>query len=348
MRKIIHIDMDSFFASVEIRDNPNLRDKPVAVGSEIQQRGVISTANYIARKYGVHSAMPTYKALQICPKLIVVKGNMQKYKDISHNVRSIMAEYTDLIESLSLDEAFLDVTKCSKCYNSATWIAQEIRDRIYASENLTASAGISINKFIAKVASDWNKPNGQYLVAPNMVDEFVQNLSVKKIFGVGPKTAERLSNLGIHTCSDLQARSIDELQQYFGKFGGSLYYLSRGIDNREVNPNRVLKSLSLETTYDTDLSIKTACIIELNILIERLKTKLSRSDKNNFNKIFVKIKFNDFTITTIETMSSNLNLEKMHNLLIEGLRRGLNKPVRLLGVGVRLCDKNTPEQLELL
>ena len=348
MRKIIHIDMDAFFVSVEERDDPNLRGKPVAVGGEIRQRGVISTANYFARKFGVHSAMSTYKALQLCPQLIVVPVNMQKYKQISQHIRQIMAEYTDLIEPLSLDEAFLDVTNCKKCSNSATWIAEEIRNKIYLSENLTASAGISINKFIAKIASDWHKPNGQYLVAPAMVDEFVSILPVTKIFGVGAKTAERLHNLGIYTCADLQKRSQDELGKYFGKFGSSLYFLSRGIDNREVNPHRIRKSLSIETTYNKDLIDQAACISELNILIEGLRLRLGAENKNSFNKILVKIKFNDFVLTTVETTAYNLNIEKIQHLLVDGLRRGANKPVRLLGVGVRFCDENTPEQLELL
>ena len=348
MRKIIHIDMDAFFVSVEEREHPHLRDKPVAVGGEIRQRGVISTANYFARKFGVHSAMSTYKALQLCPQLIVVPVNMQKYKQISQHIRQIMAEYTDLIEPLSLDEAFLDVTNCKKCSNSATWIAEEIRNKIYLSENLTASAGISINKFIAKIASDWHKPNGQYLVAPAMVDEFVSILPVTKIFGVGAKTAERLHNLGIYTCADLQKRSQDELGKYFGKFGSSLYFLSRGIDNREVNPHRIRKSLSIETTYNKDLIDQAACISELNILIEGLRLRLGAENKNSFNKILVKIKFNDFVLTTVETTAYNLNIEKIQHLLVDGLSRGANKPVRLLGVGVRFCDANTPEQLELL
>jgi len=338
--------MDSFFAAVEERDNPTLKGKPVAVGGDADRRGVICTANYVARTFGVRSAMATAKAVRLCPDLILLHPDMQKYKVVSQNIRAIFQQYTSLVEPLSLDEAFLDVSECAQCYGSATWMAQEIRKKIYATENLTASAGVSVNKFLAKVASDWNKPNGQHVVPPEAVEEFIAALPVTKIFGVGPKAAEKLRKLGITTCRELQGLTELELTRHFGKnFGFSLFNLARGIDARAVNPNRIRKSLSVEETFLVDLSTIAQCQKELATLLVELQrrlakhyTKHSNNGYKQFRKIFVKIKFADFTHTTVENIAETLTIEQLNSLLDEGFSRGGGKAIRLLGVGVRFAD----------
>src|SRR3989338_4643852 len=258
MRKIIHIDMDCFYAAVEMRENPALRDKPVAVGGT-SPRSVVCTANYKARQYGVHAAMPTRHALTRCPDLILVPVRIELYKNVSEQIRKILHEYTDLVEPLSLDEAYLDVTSASHHDGSATLIAQEIRYRIFQQQALTASAGISINKFLAKVASDWEKPNGQLTIYPEQVSKFVKELPIRKIFGVGKVTQEKMHRMGIHTCFDLQRFTLAEMVHEFGKFGAQLYNLCRGMDEREVKPHRVRKSLSVEETFEQDLADMQAC-----------------------------------------------------------------------------------------
>jgi len=245
-RKIIHIDMDCFYAAVEIRDNPTLQDKPVAIGGTSKQRGVLCTCNYEARKYGLHSAMPTWIALQKCPELILLPVNMAKYKEVSQSIRQVFSNYTDLIEPISLDEAFLDVSSSDLHKGSATLMAKAIRSDIYQKEHLVASAGVSFNKFLAKIASDWNKPNGQYVIPPQHKDKFISDLPVSKIYGVGRVTANKLHGLNIHTCSDLQQWKLNELLDIFGKYGSVLYYLSRGIDNRVIQTTREAKSVSVE------------------------------------------------------------------------------------------------------
>ena len=307
MRKIVHLDMDSFFAAVEERDNPAFRGKPVAVGGMAEQRGVIFTANYVARKFGVRSAMSSAKAKLQCPKLILLPPRIKQYQAVSSNIMDICKRYTDLAEPVSLDEVFLDVSSSAKCYGSATWIAQEIRDTIYQDQGLTASAGISINKFLAKVASDWNKPNGQYVIPPSAVAEFIARLAVEKIFGVGLKTAAKMHRLGITTCSDLQKLNIHAITSNFGdKYGNILFNLCRGVDQRAVNPNRKRKSLSIEKTFATDLATSEHCQIEIVALINELQRRLrnlgehehgvkTNSQRNiKFHKIFVKLKFADF------------------------------------------------------
>jgi len=252
-RKIIHVDMDCFYAAVEIRDNPNLAKKAVAVGGDAYRRGVLCTSNYIARDFGVHSATPTAQAYRLCPDLIVIKPDFSKYKEVSEQIREIFFSYTELVEPLSLDEAFLDVSDNSHCQGSASWIAKEIRERILKVTSLTASAGVAPNKFIAKVASDWDKPNGLTVIRPEQVDSFVTALPVEKIFGVGKVTAHKLHVLGIKTCGDVQKFSQEKLHQHFGSFGDHLFELSQGRDKREVKPDRVRKSLSVEETFSYDL-----------------------------------------------------------------------------------------------
>lgn len=336
--------MDCFYAAIEIRDNPGLERKPVAVGGNPDGRGVICSCNYIARKFGVHSAMATARALRTCPKLILLPVNMPKYREASKAINKIFLNFTDLVEPLSLDEAYLDVTECKHYCGSATMIAKSIRDKINWQLKLTASAGIAPNKLLAKIASDWNKPNGQFVITPNEIEHFMQTLPIGKIFGIGKVTAEKFKKLNIHTCSDLQKLSLVDLIKHCGSFGAKLYELCRGIDHREVQPNRTRKSLSVEETFTKDLSTKTECLIQLPKLITRLTRRLDPNLK--IKNQFVKIKFHDFTQTTVECVSSNTDLATYKQLLIDGLNRQ-QKPVRLIGIGVRFQPKELNQQLEL-
>src|SRR5688572_8550149 len=246
MRKIIHCDCDCFYAAIEMRDNPALREVPLAVGGRPDQRGVVATCNYEARRYGIHSAMATAQALKLCPHLVVIPPAMDKYRAASKQILAIYHDYTDLVEPLSLDEAYLDVSESTHCKGSATLIAQEIRQRIFATVGITASAGVAPNKFVAKIASDWHKPDGLCLVRPDEVDAFVAALPVKKLHGVGKVTAAKLNKLGAETCGDLRSWTLADLEQHFGRFGTRLHDLCRGIDEREVSTSRERKSISTE------------------------------------------------------------------------------------------------------
>ena len=252
-RKVIHVDMDAFYASVEQRDNPALRGRPVAVGGS-RERGVVAAASYEARRFGVHSAMPSVTAKRSCPELVFVKPRFDVYKEVSLQIRAIFSEYTSLIEPLSLDEAYLDVTENLKGVEYATQIAREIRARIWDETSLTASAGISVNKFLSKMASDQNKPNGQFVITPDMAPSFVASLRIGKFHGIGQKTEEKMNRLGIFTGLDLRAKSVDFLRQNFGKSGIYYYWIARGIDERPVQPDRVRKSVGAENTFEHDLS----------------------------------------------------------------------------------------------
>ena len=347
VRKIIHCDCDCFYASVEMRDDPSLRGRPLAVGGRADQRGVIATCNYEARRYGIHSAMATAQAVKLCPDLILVPPNMEKYRVASRQIMDIYRDYTDLVEPLSLDEAYLDVTNSPHCKGSATLIAQEIRRRIFETLGITASAGVAPNKFVAKIASDWNKPDGLFLVRPGEVDAFVAALPVKKLFGVGKVTAAKLHSLGAQTCGDLRDWNIDKLQQHFGSFGARLYDLCRGIDYRDVNPVRERKSISTEETYTPDVPDLAGCLALLPDLYEHLLGRIKRNNAEKFiNKLFVKIKFADFQRTTVECVGYAPNMETYRRLMETGWLRA-SRPVRLLGVGVRLSDTETVEQLSL-
>jgi len=347
VRKIIHCDCDCFYASVEMRDDPSLRGRPLAVGGRADQRGVIATCNYEARRYGIHSAMATAQAVKLCPDLILIPPNMEKYRIASRQIMDIYRDYTDLVEPLSLDEAYLDVTNSPHCKGSATLIAQEIRRRIFETVGITASAGVAPNKFVAKIASDWNKPDGLFLVRPGEVDAFVAALPVKKLFGVGKVTAAKLHSLGAQTCGDLRDWNIDKLQQHFGSFGARLYDLCRGIDYREVNPVRERKSISTEETYTPDVPDLAGCLALLPDLYEHLLGRIKRNNAEKFiNKLFVKIKFADFQRTTVECVGYAPNMETYRRLMETGWQRA-SRPVRLLGVGVRLSDTETVEQLSL-
>ena len=339
MRKIIHCDCDCFYAAVEMRDDPSLRDLPIAIGGKSDRRGVVATCNYKAREYGVRSAMPTGQALKLCPDLVVVPGTMSKYREVAQQIRQIFYRYTDKVEPLSLDEAYLDVTDCTECHGSATLIAEEIRKVIAREVGVTASAGIAPNKFLAKVASDLNKPDGQYVITPPDIDAFVETLEVKRIFGVGKVTNEKLRRLGIETCGDLQQHPLLELVDKFGVFGKRLHDLSFGRDNREVNANSRRKSLSVERTYSDDLMDHAACLQKLPDLLLELRSRLRRVDSDYLvTKQLVKMKFSDFTSTTVERqVVKGLPIESFEDLCLQAWERG-GRSVRLLGLGVRFVD----------
>ncbi|MEZ5275674.1 MAG: DNA polymerase IV [Opitutaceae bacterium] len=335
MRKIIHLDMDCFYAAIEVRDHPELRGHPVAVGGDRDRRGVLTTCNYEARAFGVRSAMPTFMALQKCPHLIVVPVRFDAYRYESRRVRSLMQDYTSLIEPLSLDEAYLDVSHLPR---PAAEVAGELRRRIYRTTGLTASAGIATNKLLAKIASDWNKPNGQHEIRPEDVAAFMQTLPVRRVWGIGPVAAARLQSLGITTCGEMQQMTALELQQLFGRFGTELYDLCRGRDDREVETNRERKSLSTERTFRVDLETLGECQTRLEPMVEELLDDLRHHrDGPPVAKAFVKLKFADFSRTTVERTGLEPTLDTFAHLLAEGFGRS-GQPVRLLGVGVRFAE----------
>lgn len=339
-RKIIHCDCDCFYASIEMRDNPELAGKPIAVGGLPDKRGVVATCNYEARKFGIHSAMAAATARRHCPDLIIIRPDMEKYRDASRQIHGIFQRYTELIEPLSLDEAYLDVSDCELCQGSATQIASAIRAEVRAEVGITISAGIAPNKFLAKIASDWNKPDGQFVVTPAQVDAFVATLPVRKLHGVGKVTAQKMKRLGIETCMDLRQLDQEHLQKYFGSFGERLRELSFGIDNRPVSTERVRKSISVENTFVEDLPDLSSCLDQLPVLQQQLAKRLEKkSDALQIHKQFIKIKFHDFVQTTVEMLSSDTASQNYAELCAQGFKRG-NRPVRLLGLGVRLTSKN--------
>lgn len=338
VRKIIHCDADCFFAALEMRDDPSLRNRPIAVGGDADRRGVISTCNYDARRYGVHSAMASATAKRLCPDLIILPHRMDVYREASLRMRHIFYEYTELVEPLSLDEAFLDVSNSHYCDGSATRIAEEIRRKIESELGITVSAGVAPNKFLAKVASDWNKPNGLFVITPAQVPGFILQLPVRKIYGVGKATAARLAQLDVKTCGDLQRFSVFELCQGFGQLGQRLYDLSRGRDERPVMPSRRRKSLSVEHTYPQDIHDLSRCHAQLPELLQTMGSRLRRlEDDYQVVKIFVKLKFADFSTTTVERGGSKLHLADFQELCTQAFMRGGNS-VRLMGVGVRFVD----------
>lgn len=347
-RKIIHVDCDCFYASIEMRDNPALVDTALAVGGSPDSRGVIATCNYPARRFGVHSAMSSRRALVLCPQLIILPPDMARYRRASAEIMTIYRDFTDRIEPLSLDEAYLDVTGRPHCRGSATLMAEAIRARIRAEVGITASAGIAPNKFLAKVASDWNKPDGVKLIRPDEVDAFVRALPVARVPGIGRVTAERMKRMGIATCGALRALDRVTLLRTFGSFGERLYHLARGEDDRPVNPERIRKSVSVEETYPQDLPDLADCLAQLPPLLERLTGRLARAGDPPFRGISCKLKFADFTQTTVEQAGETLDAEHFAQLLRLGHARGA-QPVRLIGVGVRLAPPEEPaaEQLPL-
>ena len=348
MRKIIHVDCDCFYAAIEMRDDPSLASRPLAVGGSADRRGVIATCNYEARAYGVRSAMSSRHALKLCPDLLIVKPRFEVYRSVSRDIHGIFRQFTDLIEPLSLDEAYLDVSDSPHFAGSATRIAQEIRRRVAQELHITVSAGVGPNKFLAKIASDWRKPNGLFVITPDQVDDFVAELPVNKLHGVGKVTADKLTRLGIRTCLDLRDWNKLALVREFGSFGERLWRLAHGIDERAVQVDSRRQSLSVEHTYDQDLPDLQSCLEKLPALLEEMNSRLQRLDTSyRPDKPFVKVKFHDFTQTTLEQAGASRDLESYRLLLSNAFARG-DKPVRLLGVGVRLYDlRGRQEQLEL-
>jgi len=339
VRKIIHLDMDCFYAAVEMRERPELAGRPIAVGGG-SSRGVVTTCNYEARKFGVHSAMPGFKAREKCPQLVFLPVRFELYRADSAKIRRILREITPLVEPLSLDEAYLDVTGLDRY----AWdIAKDIRRRILAETQLTSSAGIAPNKMLAKIASDWRKPNGQFAVTPDQIDGFIRDLPVRKIWGVGPKSAEKFASEGIRTCGDLQRFTLPEMVKRHGKWGQELYHLCRGHDDRPVEPDQVRKSLSNECTYAHNLTTLEECQKAMDELVTELETEVrTKTADRPIHKAFVKVKFADFTRTTRECVNPHPTRETYQALLIEARQRSA-QPIRLLGSGVRFAEEQAEE-----
>jgi len=335
IRKIIHVDMDAFYASVEQMDNPELQGKPVAVGGS-EKRGVVSAASYEARKFGVRSAMSGLMAKRNCPEIIFIRPRFERYHEISNKIRKIFIDYTDLVEPLSLDEAYLDVTENKKGNPSATLIAKEIRERIYNEVGLTASAGISVNKFVAKIASDYNKPNGQKTINPEDVLQFLEQLDIRNFFGIGKVTAEKMYQKGIFTGKDLKTKSAKYLEENFGKSGRGYFYIVRGIHNSEVKPNRSRKSLAAERTFSKNLYSEIFMLEKLEHIAEEVSRRLSKS-KVAGKTVTLKIKYSDFTLQTrSKTLpyfisDKTIILKTAKDLLYQ---EKLSDSVRLLGISL--------------
>ena len=335
-RKIIHVDMDAFYASVEQRDNPELRGKPIAVGGS-GPRGVLTTASYEARPFGVRSAMPGAKARRLCPELIFVKPRFEAYREVSQKVRTIFERFTDIIQPLSLDEAYLDVTRNKVGIASATYIAQEIRRMIEEETGLTASAGVSYNKLIAKLASDQNKPDGLCVVTPEQGAEFIAAMPVSRIHGIGPVTARRMKELGIDTGADLRRYDLETLRRHFGKAAQFYHGAARGIDHRPVDEKRIRKSVSVEDTFERDLYQPDELAAALDGIIERLWPRVEKAESHG-RTVTLKMKFNDFTIITRSASFAKIVTDKAllartgQELL--GKQCPVTKGVRLLGLGM--------------
>ena len=327
--------MDAFYSSVEQMDNPNIKGKPVAVGGS-KERGVVAAASYEARKYGVKSAMPSILAKKKCKNLIFVKPRFKRYKEISNQIRNIFFDYTDLIEPLSLDEAFLDVTENKKNISLAANIAREIRTRINNEIGLTASAGISINKFIAKVATEVNKPDGQKTIHPSQIDEFIDALPIQKFFGVGQVTAKRMNELGIFNGSDLKKFDVDNLKNHFGKSGEHFYKIVRSIQDNPVNPNRIRKSVGAERTFSQDIDSEGFMLDKLDGIADELENRMIQSD-NKGKTVTIKLKYSDFTQQTrSKTIDDYLQTKEEIFPIIEELlyQKEIEKSVRLLGISI--------------
>jgi DNA polymerase-4 len=339
-RKILHLDMDAFYASVEQRDNPELRGRPLAVGYG-EARGVVAAASYEARKFGVHSAMPSVTAKRKCPELIFVKPRFDAYRAVSQQIHAIFAEYTPLIEPLSLDEAYLDVTENLKGIEIATEVAEQIRARIRAETGLTASAGVSYNKFLAKMASDQRKPDGLFVITPKNGPAFVEALPVKKFHGVGPATAEKMLRLGIETGADLKARDLAFLQQHFGKSGPYFYWIARGVDEREVNPDRIRKSIGAEDTFREDIHDLETARAGLQPLIDKV-WRYCEANSIRGKTVTLKVKWDDFTQitrskTVVAPVASAIEIAEIVELLLSPIFP-VPKGIRLLGVTLSSLD----------
>lgn len=348
--------MDCFYAAVEVKHRPDLKGKPIAVGGPATSRSVLTTASYEARKFGVRSAMPTKTALRLCPQLILVPPHFSLYREESTHIRRIMMDYTDKVEPLSLDEAYLDVTDATAHKGSATLIAQEIRQRIFQERGLTASAGVAPNKFLAKIASDWNKPNGIKVIRPEEIADFVKDLKIEKIHGVGKVMAKKLHEHKLFTCQDIQKREVAELCRWFGSMGNWLHNQAHGIDDREVCSEWETKSVSVEETYDNDLQSLDECEALIPSLFwewDRRMEKKAYHDR--IKSIVVKIKFHDFTQTTCETsFQGSPKVEDFAQLLRKAFQRSTLdtfRPIRLLGIGTKLHTESSEQnklQLSML
>lgn len=336
-RKIIHVDMDAFFASVEQRDNPQLQGKPVIVGGKPGSRGVVAACSYEARKFGVHSAMPSSRAVKLCKDAIFVPPRFEVYRTASSQIHSVFKKFTEKIEPLSLDEAYLDVTKCALEMGSATAVAQEIKKQIKAEVNLTASAGVSYNKFLAKIASDMDKPDGIYVIRPESAQDFIEQLEIRKFFGVGKVTEKKMHALSIYTGADLKKLSNIELQTHFGKSGNYYYNIARGIDDREVKVHRVRKSIGCETTFSDNVIDKKQIWTKLQSLAERIETALENKQMCA-RTITLKVKYADFKLITRSNTAYQL-LETKQQLLdhLPDLLRKTEvgaRSIRLIGISV--------------
>lgn len=333
--------MDAFYASVEQRDNPDLRGKPLAVG-HAEGRGVVAAASYEARAFGVHSAMPSFKAREKCPQLVFVPPRFEQYRSVSAQIREIFAEHTDLIEPLSLDEAYLDVTRNKQGLATATAVARAIREKIFAVTGLTASAGVSYCKFLAKMASDVNKPNGMYVILPQDGISFVGQLAIKKFHGIGPATAARMEALGITNGAELRARSLEFLTQHFGKAGSHFHKIARGIDDRPVNPNRIRKSIGAENTFIRDTSALEELTVELVPLVNKVWADCERTGARG-RTCTVKLKFSDFTqATRSRSQNSEISsLDELKRIAEDILKDELPLPQSLRLIGVSISNLNT-------
>jgi len=343
-RKIIHVDCDCFYAAVEMRDDPSLSDVPLAVGGE-GGRGVVTTCNYKAREYGVRSAMPGGEARRLCPGLVTVPTDMARYRAVSKQVMAILRELTDLVEPLSLDEAFLDVSDVSDHKGSATLMAQYLRRRVKEEVGITISAGVAPNKFLAKIASDWKKPDGLFVIRPDDVAGFVQELKVEKLFGVGQVTAGKLHGLGVMTCGDLQKVPAEVLLEKFGKQGYRLREMAFGRDDRDVVVSRIAKSVSVERTFSQDLPDKRACESVMASLVADLNLRLSRkAARKPIHKLFIKIRYSDFSTHTLERVREQIREPgpEDYQPLLDELVTDTGRPVRLLGLGVRFRNDDSP------
>ena len=347
-RKIIHVDCDCFYAAVEVLDNPRLRGRPVAVGGDPRSRGVIAACNYEARRFGVHSAMASARAMRLCPELVILPPRFERYRALSKQIHAILHRHTRIIEPLSLDEAYLDVTESRHCDNSATRIARTLRREIREELGLVVSAGVAPNKFLAKVASDWEKPDGLFVITPEKVQPFLDELPVERLFGVGRVGAAKLGELGVRTCADLRGLSRLTLGQHFGSFGERLYQLARGEDDRPVKTHRQRKSVSVEKTYDHDLARLEDWQRMLPALMERLQRRLDRLEHRYLiSGLTARVRYSDFALATTDGPGEGQPSEEDFALLFEQLWERRAMPARLLGIGVRLRDTDAPRQPDL-
>ena len=335
--KVIHVDMDCFYAAVEMRENPRYLNRPLAVGGASERRGVIATCNYEARRFGVRSAMATANALRLCPHLKVVRGNMPLYKAVSAQIHSVFKRYTDRIEPLSLDEAYLDVSNSTQCQGSATLMAEQIRADILNLTGLTASAGVAPNKFLAKIASDINKPNGLCVIPPEQVDAFVKTLPLHKIPGIGRASTARLKAFGLQTAEDVRQFDPDILIRHFGSMGKMLLERCQGIDERDIVTHRIRKSVGVERTLAQDIHTHEQCWEMAEQLYPELCKRIARADcESRIARVGVKLKFSDFRQTTVEHRSPNVELARFRPLLDEAFARAAGKSIRLVGIQVGL------------